>query len=323
LPISTQAAESPVFSYVRAESLDHALEVLSSAADDVKVLAGGQSLLPVIAMGLARPDRLLDIGRIDSLGGIAGDDGRVSAGPLVRHRDLEHLSGELALAAPLLPLAAARIGHTAIRERGTFGGSLAHADPAAEWPAVALALGATIVLRSTGGERRVSAEDLFLGPLTTCIEPDELIVAVEWSAAPRRTGASVEELTYRHGDYAVVGVAAQLSLDSDDAIADARLSLFGVGGTPIRAREAESLLVSHGLEGLDDAAAEAARVADPATDATASASYRREMVSVFTRRAVTAAHGRALDAHRDGSIELRDGSIEMNDQELQRVPVAR
>jgi carbon-monoxide dehydrogenase medium subunit len=316
LPISTEAAELPVFSYVRAESLGHALEVLSSAADDVKVLAGGQSLLPVIAMGLATPDRLLDIGRLESLGGISAGDDRVIAGPLVRHRDLERLDGDLALAAPLLPLAAARIGHSAIRERGTFGGSLAHADPAAEWPAVALALDATVVLRSTAGERRVNASDLFLGPLTTGIEPDELIVAVEWPAAPMGTGAAVEELTYRHGDYAVVGVAAQLSLNADGGIADARVSLFGVGGTPIRASEAEKALVSQGLDGLDDAAAEAAGASDPATDATASASYRREMVSVFTRRAVTAAHARALGRQQEESPDV-------SEQEAEHVSIAR
>jgi CO/xanthine dehydrogenase FAD-binding subunit len=299
-----------VFSYVRAESLGHALEVLSSAADDIKVLAGGQSLLPVIAMGLAAPDRLLDIGRVESLDKVSVDRVGVTAGPLVCHRDLGRVDGEIARVCPLLPLAAARIGHAAIRERGTFGGSIAHADPAAEWPAVALALDATIVLASTRGERRVDAVDWFQGPLTTGIEPDELIVGVEWRPAPPGTGAAVEELTYRHGDYAIVGVAAQVSVSEAGDLEDVRVALFGVGGTPIRARDAEQVLLGAGLAGLDEAAAAASRAADPATDATASAGYRREMVAVFTRRAVAGAHARAVAARLHFARRSGDGGGE-------------
>ena len=282
-----------MFTYQRATDIDHALELLGAAGDDLKVLAGGQSLLPMINLGLARPNRLLDIGGVDALGETVVDQRTVRLGALVRHAQLERPGEDVRRAAPLLPNAARLIGHTAIRERGTFGGSLAHGDPAAEWPAVVVALNATLVLRSTRGERRLPASDFYVGPLTTRLEADELLVAAEWVPAGPRTGVAVEELTYRHGDYAVVGVVAQISRGQDGRLSAAHIALFGVGGTPIRAAEAEAILTEGGIASLPDAAAAAEASCDPSSDVTASATYRREMVAVFTRRAVEAAHRRA------------------------------
>ena len=203
---------------------------------------------------LAQPSRLLDIGRIDELTGATVTDDVLRIGALVRHRELERPRPDIALAAPLLPEAAPRIGHVAIRECGTFGGSLAHGDPAAEWPACALALDATIVARSARGERRLPVDGFYVGPLTTILEPDELLVAVELPRAPRGSGVAVEELTYRHGDYAIVGVAVQMVATDDGGVADARIALFGVDATPVRAREAERILVAGGMAAIEEAA---------------------------------------------------------------------
>jgi carbon-monoxide dehydrogenase medium subunit len=247
----------------------------------------------MISLGLARPRLLLDLNRLPGLDYARCDDEWVVIGPLARHRALEHADPALAEAAPLLPAAGALIGHAAIRNRGTFLGSLAHADPSAEWPAVAVALDAELVLLSRRGERTVSAADFFLGPLTTVVEPDEVLREARLPRAPARTGASVQELTYRHGDYAVVGVAAQLSLADDGTISRAHLGLFSVGFTPIRPAAAEQALIGGGPDVFAEAAREAQAASEPASDATASAEYRREMVGVFTRRALEEAYQRA------------------------------
>jgi CO/xanthine dehydrogenase FAD-binding subunit len=195
-----------------------------------------------------------------------------------------------------------------VRSRGTFGGSVAHADPAAEWPAVVLALDAEIETQSPRGPRTLPVSTFFVGPLTSTMDEDEVLVAVRWPAAPERTGAAALELTYRHGDYAIVGVVAQITLgDTPDSVADARVALFGVGATPIRVHGAERALVDGGLAAIEDAAVEARRAADPVSDATASAEYRRRMVGVYTRRTIELAAERArASAHpaaRDGRID--------------------
>jgi carbon-monoxide dehydrogenase medium subunit len=286
----------PGFEYRRPETLDEALDLLAQGDEGTKILTGGQSLVPMISLGLAHPRTLVDLNRLPDLDYARCQGDRIVIGPLARHRDLEQAAPALAEAAPLLPAAGALIGHAAIRTRGTFLGSLAHADPSAEWPAVALALGADLVLVSRRGERVVQAADFFLGPLTTVIEPDELLREARLPRAPARTGASVQELTYRHGDYAVVGVAAQLSLAEDGTLGQAHLGLFSVGFTPIRPIVAERALIGAGPEAFADAAREAQAASEPATDATASAEYRREMVGVFTRRALEEAYRRALAA---------------------------
>jgi aerobic carbon-monoxide dehydrogenase medium subunit len=283
----------PGFSYRRPACLDEALDLLAQDADGIKLLAGGQSLVPMISLGLAKPAMLVDINRLPGLDYAACRGTVLAVGPLRRHAALEAADSALAMAAPLVPLAAAQIGHLAIRTRGTMLGSLAHGDPSAEWPAVALALGAEMVLVSVRGERTVAASDFFLGPLTTALEPDELLREVRLPVATARTGASIQELTYRHGDYAVVGVVAQVSLAEDGSISHAHLGLLSVGDTPIQATAAERVLLGAGPAAFDDAAEAAQAAADPATDATASAGYRREMVRVFTRRALAEAYERA------------------------------
>jgi aerobic carbon-monoxide dehydrogenase medium subunit len=287
----------PGFQYRRPSTLDEALDLLAEGDDSTKILTGGQSLVPMISLGLAQPRVVLDLNRLPGLDEIRFADGHVAIGPLVRHRTLEHAHAALTEAAPLLPAAGRLIGHAAIRTRGTFLGSIAHADPSAEWPAVALALGADLVLVSRRGERVVPAADFFLGPLTTVLEPDEVLIEARLPEAPSRTGASVLELTYRHGDYAVVGVAAQLSLREDGAIAEAHLGLISAGFTPIRPDAAERVLIGAGPDAFGEAAREAQAAVEPSTDATASAEYRREMVGVFVRRALEEAYGRAVTPH--------------------------
>jgi carbon-monoxide dehydrogenase medium subunit len=282
-----------VTAYHRPERLDEALALLDEHGFDAKVLAGGQSLIPMMSAGLAAPEHLVDVNRLPGLDTLAVVDGELRIGALVRHRALEHAAGAVAAAAPLLPAAARWISHEAVRNRGTMLGSLVHADPSAEWPAVALATGARLRLVRAGGERWVPAGELFLGPLTADVEPEELAVELRLPVAPPRTAAAVRELAYRDGDYAVVGVAAQISLDERGAVADARVALFGVDATPVRAAGAESLLLRGGPGALEAAAAAAGEAVNPGSDATASAGYRREMVPVFVRRAVAEALERA------------------------------
>jgi carbon-monoxide dehydrogenase medium subunit len=260
-----------------------------------------------MSAGLAAPEHLVDVNRLPGLDTLEVVDGELRIGALVRHSTLAALAAghpvaataplgaghPVAAAAPLLPAAAPWISHEAVRNRGTMLGSLVHADPSAEWPAVALATGARLRLVRKGGERWVPAAELYLGPLTADVEPEELAVELRLPVAPARTAAAVRELAYRDGDYAVVGVAAQVTLDDRGGIADARIGLFGVDATPVRPAEAESLLVQGGPGALEDAAAAAGAEVNPGSDATASAEYRREMVPVFVRRAVAEAIGRA------------------------------
>jgi carbon-monoxide dehydrogenase medium subunit len=275
--------------YRRPELLEEALELLREHGFDAKVLAGGQSLIPMMSAGLLVPGVLVDINQLPGLDRLAVDDGDVRVGALVRHRTLELAGAELARAAPLLPAAARWISHDAVRNRGTLAGSLVHADPSAEWPAVAVALDARIRLAGPDQEREVSASEFFLGPLSADVEAEELVVEVRLPVAPPRTGVAVRELAYRHGDYAVVGVAAQVSLDQAGALSEVRTALFGVDATPVRSTEAEAVLLDSGPAGLDEAARAAAAGANPTSDATASEGYRRDMIEVFFARAVRAA----------------------------------
>ena len=281
----------PATIYRRPDSIDEAVATLGEYGFDAKILAGGQSLIPMMSLGLARPPVLVDIGRLPSLDRV--DLGQeVAIGALVRHRAFERADAALEAAAPLMTAAAPWIGHTAIRNRGTVVGSLAHGDPAAEWPAVAVALDATLQLVGPNGPRSVAAADFFVGPLTTDLAEDEILVGVTVPVAPPRTGAVVLELAYRHGDYAVVGVAAQVTIGPAERLEDVRIALFGVDATPVRARAAEAIAID-GPRAFADSGRAAAGEADPATDATASAEYRRAMIDVHVRRALVAAHARA------------------------------
>ena len=292
----------PPFDYVQATTLDEALDALADAGEDAKVLAGGQSLIPLLSLRLARPTSLIDLNRVSELASIDRSNGELRLGAMVRHRAVER-SKEAADAVPLLAQAMPLIGHLAIRSRGTVGGSLAHADPAAELPAVATALGATFTARSKAkGERTIGADDFFQGFFTTALEPDEILVDVRFPAAGPRSGAAVEEVARRHGDFAMVGAVAAVTLDpSSDTIADARVALINVAERAVRAGAAEQALAGTAVSASSDAAAfaDAADLAtrdlDPSGDLHASPAYRRKVAGVCVKRALARATRAALE----------------------------
>jgi carbon-monoxide dehydrogenase medium subunit len=278
------------FAYWDPDDLGAALAFLAEHSDSSSVLAGGQSLVPLLNMRLVRPDYLVDLNRIAGLDGIAFDDGGLALGALCRHDALLR-SATVSDHCPLLARALPHIGHAAIRYRGTIGGSLAHADPAAELPAVAVALDAEITLRSSTGTRPVGAQDFFITHLTTAIEPGEVLTGVRLPArGSEPTGAAVAELARRHGDFALVGIAAQVTL-AGERITSARLCAFGVDQVPRRLVEVETLLdgAQPTDELLREAAAAASAAVEPSSDMHASSSYRREMCGILTKRALAEA----------------------------------
>lgn len=280
----------PRFEYHRPESLDEVLVLLAEYGDDAKVLAGGQSLLPMMALRLAAPAHLVDIGRVRGLGTVSlGDSGEVTLGALVRQASAER-SAEIARGAPLIHDAVPHIAHRAIRTIGTVCGSIAHADPAAEMPAVALAAGATMVAKSTSGTREVLADDFFVGYLHTALRPDELLAEVCFPRWPAAATGAVVEVSRRHGDYALVGVACRMENDGA-VITDAALAFFGVGTTPVRIAEVERGLIGQPFSA--DVFIEAAKAVsaslNPGADIHASAEYRRHLAGVLTRRALSRA----------------------------------
>jgi len=279
----------PRFRYADPTTVEEALELLARHGVEARVLAGGQSLMPLLNFRLARPAHVIDVNRLDTLGRIApAADGGLCLGALVRQRALER-SALVRERCPLLAQALPFVGHPQIRARGTLGGSLAHADPAAELPAVMLALEARLTLCRATGERTVAAGDFFVGLLTTALAPDELLTEIALPAWPTRTGSSVREIAKRHGDFALGGVAAMLTLDAQGRVARARIAGFGVGPVPVRALDAERALV--GGAPTPSALAEAGRLAaaavDPVDDIHASAAYRRRLAGVLTTRALT------------------------------------
>ena len=283
----------PRFDYRAPESLDEALDLLADSGPDARILAGGQSLVPVLNFRLARPRVLIDINRVPGIAGIEDAGDRLILGAMTRQREIE-VSGAVARAAPLLHQATRHVAHLPIRTRGTIGGSMANADPAAEDPAVAAALGATMVCRSRRGERRIAAAGFFVDVLTTALEPDEMLIAVEIPKIPDGAGAAFAEISRRDGDFALAGVAAQVAL-SDGRVSDARISACGVNPAPVRFREAEEILLDSACEkAAIEAAAEAVAAAcDPHGDVHASAAYRRQLAEAMARRALERAHARA------------------------------
>jgi carbon-monoxide dehydrogenase medium subunit len=275
----------PPFEYFAPTSVEEATALLAEHGDDAKVLAGGQSLIPLLSLRLARPAVLVDLNGVDALRGIAAN-GNVTLGAMTRHRVVER-SADVARTVPLLAAAVPYIGHAAIRTRGTIGGSVAHADPAAELPAVALALDATFTARTSKGEREITADDFFDGYFTTSLEPDEVLTEVRFPTAAAGTGVSVHEMARRHGDFAMVAAMAQVTL-RDGACDDVRLALVNVSDRPYRARDAEAVL--RGSPPTDDAIAEAAQVAtrdiEPVSDLHASSAYRTTVAKTLLRRAL-------------------------------------
>jgi carbon-monoxide dehydrogenase medium subunit len=279
----------PPFDYEAPETVAAAVDLLAEHQDEASVLAGGQSLIPLLALRLARPAVLIDINGVPELSGLSASGGWLTVGAMTR----EYVAEESALVGDTVPLLAAAlplIGHEAIRSRGTIGGSLAHGDPAAELPAVALALDAVFVVRGQQGERFIPAADWFEGYLTTARRPDELLIEIRFPAAGPGTGSSFLEIARRHGDFAMVGLATSLTL-ADGAITDARLAFAGLSDVPVRATGAEDLLV--GGQPSDDLFAAAARQAtaglEPPSDLHGSAEYRKKVATVLVRRGLRAA----------------------------------
>lgn len=283
----------PPVDYAAPTTVSEAVELLAEHQDEASVLAGGQSLIPLLALRLARPAMLIDINGLQELSGVSASDGWVAVGAMTREYVAED-SAVIADAVPLLAAALPLIGHEAIRSRGTIGGSLAHADPSAELPAVALAVGAELVVRSLSGERVIPAVEWFEGFLATSRRADELLVEVRFPAAARGTGVTFTEVARRHGDFAIVGLAVSVTL-SDGGISDARLAFSGVSDVPVRAAEAEGLLV--GERPSPSLFEEAARLAtadlDPPADLHGSSEYRKQVAATLVRRGLHAAVGNA------------------------------
>ena len=285
----------PPVEYEAPTTVAEAIDLLAEHLDEASVLAGGQSLIPLLALRLARPEVLIDINGIGELSGVSATDGWVAIGAMTRECVAEK-SEAVADTVPLLAAALPLIGHEAIRSRGTIGGSLAHADPAAELPAVARALDAEFVVRGQSGERVIPAAEWFEGFLTTSRRPDELLVQVRFPAAPPGTGISFQEVARRHGDFAIVGLAASLTL-SDGAISDARLAFAGMSDVPVRAAAAEDLLVGErpSTELFDEAARRATDDVDPPADLHGSSDYRKTVAAAIVRRGLRAAADNARE----------------------------
>lgn len=282
------------FAYAAPETVEETLALLGEYGADAKLLAGGQSLMPLLNMRLARPSVLIDLNRVAALDYITSANGEVRIGALTRQRAAER-SPVVAAHLPLVTEALRWVGHAQIRNRGTIGGSLAHADPSAELPAVASALGATFVVAGQGGERLLSPEEFFVTYLTTAIGPTEVLTEVRFPAMPTGAGCAFVEVARRHGDFALVGVAAVVHPAGDGRYRDVRLAFTGVGPTPVRLKEAEAALEGQKFEEslLAGVARLVAERLDPESDIQASAEYRKHVAGVMARRALAAAASRA------------------------------
>ncbi len=283
------------FEYAPARSAEEAVDLLSRHGDDAKVLAGGQSLMPMLNLRLARPLVLVDVNHATDLDYLRETEGVLVVGALLRQRKLERWSADRA---PLIADAVRLIGHVAIRTRGTVVGSLAHGDPASELPALLLCLDGAVVARGPGGERVIPARDLYVAPLTTSLGADEVAVEARFSLPRQEAGWGLAEVARRHGDFALVGAVAVLWRGADDRVAGVRLALFGVGATPVRSAAAEAALVGEEPTParLRDAARAAAAALSPDGDLHATADYRRRVAGVLAERTLAAAVGRARRA---------------------------
>ncbi|HET7124419.1 MAG TPA: xanthine dehydrogenase family protein subunit M [Bradyrhizobium sp.] len=283
--------KASAFSYARATSVANALELLAAYGDKAKVLSGGQSLMPAMNLRLISPELIVDIGEIAELRGIAVRGGVLSIGALTRHVYLLK-SPEIAARAPLLTEAVAHVAHPAIRNRGTLGGSLAHADPASELPASIVALNATIVVRGQTGERRIAARNFFTGIYETALSAQELLIAVEVPVAQEKSAHFFHEFARRHGDYAIAGLAAQ-AIVQGGLFTDLRMAYFAVGDRPILVKAAGKLInIGVTPAVLAEASATLGDEFDPHEDQQASASMRRHLAKILLARGVSALLGR-------------------------------
>lgn len=282
-----------LFEYRAVGGLDEALQILGTAGGDAKILAGGQSLLPMMNFRLLTPAVLIDINRIAGLDRIAERSDRLTIGPLVRHRTMA-TDACVAARFPIVAHAMSHVAHHTVRNRGTFVGSLCHADPAAEMPMAALLLDAEIEIASSHGQRRVHARDFFIGPLTTVLEPDEMVIGVDLPNLAQGTGWGFEEFARRRGDYALA--AAGVTMRRHDGVAcDVRIAVMGVGDTPLRLTAAERILEGQNIGQLPQAVDAIRDSVEPNSDLHASSAYRRHLVGVLASRAISAAWDRAED----------------------------
>jgi CO/xanthine dehydrogenase FAD-binding subunit len=285
------------FEYHRPRKIDDLLGLLKQFGSEGKILAGGQSLMPLMNFRLAQPAHLIDINFIDGLDYIKSENGSIKIGCLVRQSGLLNNS-LIQQRCPLLAEALAQVGYEQTRNRGTFCGSLAHADPAAELPAVLLVLDGVITVRSAAKVRDIAARDFFVSYLTTAVSSDEIIVEASVPEMPSKTGSSFVEFARRFGDFAIVGVAALLELN-DESITDARIALTGVGDRPWRERGVEGKLLGQkaSAELFNEIASEVAARIEPSSDIHASESYRRSLAKVLTKRALGEAWRRAQNGN--------------------------
>jgi carbon-monoxide dehydrogenase medium subunit len=286
------------FKYIAATSLEHALALKAEHGEDAKFLAGGQSLIPTMNFRLARPAVVIDINEIADLAGIHRSGGTIRVGALTRYRTLQRDATFTDLF-PLIGEALPHIAHPQIRNRGTIGGNLSHADPASEFPAIALALGARLRVVSTKRERWIEASDFFVGALTTDLQSDEMLVEIELPLPKPPSCACFMEIARRRGDFAIAGVAATVTLGQQDECTDIRLAFCGLGETPVDASSAAGTLVGHPVTeaAAHDVAASVQAMIDPAGSVHATADYQRHVAGVLTERALQTAYQRACDGH--------------------------
>jgi CO/xanthine dehydrogenase FAD-binding subunit len=294
-PISFAPMKPAPFKYIAAQSLDHALALKSEFGEDAHVLAGGQSLVPTMNFRLAQPAVLVDINPLTELAGITRVNGHaLRIGAMTRYRALER-DAAVGVCLPLVREAMPHIAHPQIRNRGTLGGNLAHADPASELPAIALALGGRLRAQSKAGERWIEARDFFLGPLSTALAADELLVEVELPAQAAGGGSRFMEVARRRGDFALAGVAIALTVDDDKRCAGARIALCGAGDTPVDASAAAAALT--GCMGsdaeIDEVATSVRSIIEPPGNVHASGAYQRHLAGVLVKRALRTALERA------------------------------
>lgn len=276
------------FEYIVPKTLKDAVVALNCYADEyTKLLSGGQSLIPMMNMRLATPNYLVDLNNIEELARIEDKGDKIAIGALVRHSAIER-SELIKEKVPLMPKAARFIGHFQIRNRGTIGGSIAHADPTAEWPVVLAALDATIEVTGVDGVKEYQPEDFFLTYLTTCLEPTDIVTRIIVPTVSGRTGCAFTELSRRHGDFAIVAVACQITLGDKDVVEDVRIALAGVNDVPYRARNAEDMLRNNKIDDelIQQAIETIKEEIMPEGDIHATAEYKREMAGVFAAKAI-------------------------------------
>ena len=288
-----------VFDYLAPETLDEVLRALSQHGEDAKLLAGGQSLIPLLKLRLAQPKLLIDLRRVSGLDTVRRQDGEIAIGGLATHHQIE-ASPLLKKSCPLLVATASAIGDVQVRNRGTIGGSLSHADPSADWPAAIIALGGTVTLRGLPGERRVAATEFFSGPMTTAMKPVEILTEIRVPAAARRSGSAYLKVAQAASGFALIGVAVTLRFDAHGHCAEIGVGVTGLGDKPFRAYDVEAALrgnkltpklISAGAERVTEGVA-------PLEDLHAGAEFRAHLARLYTARAIRAASQRASGKNR-------------------------